>query len=178
MFDIAIVGAGPAGSSAALAARRLDATVVLLDRATFPRDKACGDGITPHALTQLSRLGVADTTAGYPPVPIMRLVSPGAHLTHSATAAALGRRGWILDGAIRAARANADVFDRLIALGLGDGRLDLRSTTRIARGVIARVVAGRPSRRARHAALHPEWAPDAGSTWLARMHRTVSPERR
>ena len=64
-FDVAIVGAGPAGSAAALAARRSGASVVLLDRADFPRDKACGDGIAPHALDALRDLGVEGVERGY-----------------------------------------------------------------------------------------------------------------
>jgi geranylgeranyl reductase family protein len=75
--DVAVVGAGPAGASAALAARRLGADVLLLDRADFPRDKACGDGIAAHALDVLTALGVPDAVAGYRPVPALRLVAPG-----------------------------------------------------------------------------------------------------
>jgi geranylgeranyl reductase family protein len=76
-FDVAVVGAGPAGSCAALAARRAGATVLLLDRFAFPRDKACGDGIAAHALDVLAGLGVPDPVAGYAPVPALRLVGPG-----------------------------------------------------------------------------------------------------
>lgn len=56
--DAIVVGAGPAGSSAArhLADRGLD--VVLLEKASFPREKVCGDGLTPRAVRQLVRLGV------------------------------------------------------------------------------------------------------------------------
>ncbi|MFI6264475.1 geranylgeranyl reductase family protein [Micromonospora sp. NPDC051006] len=76
-FDVVVVGAGPAGSAAALAARRGGARVLLLDRADFPRDKACGDGIAAHALDVLDELGVRDAVAGYPPLPALRLVGPG-----------------------------------------------------------------------------------------------------
>ncbi len=75
-FDVVIVGAGPAGSCAALAARRAGASVLLLDRAAFPRDKACGDGIAPHALDVLRDLGVAGVEDGYQPISDLQLVGP------------------------------------------------------------------------------------------------------
>jgi geranylgeranyl reductase family protein len=76
-YDVVIVGAGPAGASAALAARRAGASVLLLDRADFPRDKACGDGIAPHAVDVLTGLGVPHVVDGYAPVSALRLVGPG-----------------------------------------------------------------------------------------------------
>jgi len=75
--DVAVVGAGPAGAAAALAARRAGASVLLLDRADFPRDKPCGDGIAAQTLDVLADLGVTGTTDGYPPVPGLRLIAPG-----------------------------------------------------------------------------------------------------
>ena len=73
-----VVGAGPAGAAAALEARRLrpDATVALVDKAAFPRDKACGDGIGPHATDELAALGVSGVLEGYPPILGLRLRSP------------------------------------------------------------------------------------------------------
>lgn len=79
-FDVAVVGAGPAGSTAALAARRGGADVVLLDRSDFPRDKPCGDGLAPEVFDVLAALGVGDAAAGYPAVPTLRLVSPGGEV--------------------------------------------------------------------------------------------------
>jgi geranylgeranyl reductase family protein len=76
-YDVAVVGAGPAGSAAAIAARRVGARVLLLDRADFPRDKPCGDGIAADALDVLRRLGVTGITDGYPPNVGLRLVGPG-----------------------------------------------------------------------------------------------------
>lgn len=75
-YDVAVVGAGPAGAAAALAARRVGARVLLLDRADFPRDKACGDGIAAHALDVLAGLGVTDAVDGYAPLPRLRLIGP------------------------------------------------------------------------------------------------------
>jgi flavin-dependent dehydrogenase len=57
--DVLIVGAGPAGSIAALVLARAGARVRLLDRATFPRDKLCGDTINPGTLALLRRLNLA-----------------------------------------------------------------------------------------------------------------------
>ena len=76
-FDVVVVGGGPAGSSAALAARRAGGRVLLLDKARFPRDKPCGDGIAAEALDVLAGLGVTGVTDGYSPVERLRLVGPG-----------------------------------------------------------------------------------------------------
>lgn len=56
--DVLIVGAGPAGASAAVWARRAGLEAVLVDRAAHGRDKCCGDGLTTLALRELSDLGV------------------------------------------------------------------------------------------------------------------------
>lgn len=58
--DVLVVGAGPAGSSAAAWAARAGRDVLLVDSATFPRDKTCGDGLTPRAVAELDRLGLGD----------------------------------------------------------------------------------------------------------------------
>jgi geranylgeranyl reductase family protein len=86
-YDVVIVGAGPAGSAAALAARRAGASVLLLDRAEFPRDKTCGDGIAAEAFDVLGGLGVTGVTDGYLPNHGLRLVAPGG----AAVARALAR---------------------------------------------------------------------------------------
>jgi menaquinone-9 beta-reductase len=59
MCDVLIVGAGPAGTIAGLVAARAGARVRILDRATFPRDKLCGDTINPGAIGVLRRLGIS-----------------------------------------------------------------------------------------------------------------------
>ena len=56
--DVLVVGAGPAGIAAALTAHRAGLAVRVIDKATFPRDKCCGDGLTTGALRLLERLGL------------------------------------------------------------------------------------------------------------------------
>jgi|SRR5690606_12254229 len=62
--DVLVVGAGPAGSAAAAWAARNGLEVLLADAATFPRDKACGDGLTPRAMAELDRLGLGGWARG------------------------------------------------------------------------------------------------------------------
>nr|WP_313775488.1 geranylgeranyl reductase family protein [Mycobacterium sp.] len=59
-YDLVISGGGPAGSAAAWQAARTGARVLVLDKAEFPRDKACGDGVTPRALSYIQKMGLAD----------------------------------------------------------------------------------------------------------------------
>ncbi|RJK93404.1 geranylgeranyl reductase family protein [Vallicoccus soli] len=61
--DVVVVGAGPAGSTTAAHLARSGADVVLLEKSRFPREKVCGDGLTPRAVRELVALGV-DTSPG------------------------------------------------------------------------------------------------------------------
>ena len=63
--EVLVVGAGPAGSAAAAWAARAGRDVILADMATFPRDKTCGDGLTPRAIAELDALGVGDWVRGH-----------------------------------------------------------------------------------------------------------------
>jgi geranylgeranyl reductase family protein len=56
--DLLIVGAGPAGTAAAITAARAGLDVLVVDKARFPRDKCCGDGLTANALRHLESLGL------------------------------------------------------------------------------------------------------------------------
>src|SRR6266480_2872587 len=64
-YDAVVVGAGPAGSVAALVLARGGARVALADKAAFPRDKACGDLIGPRGVQVLADLGVTVPDAGH-----------------------------------------------------------------------------------------------------------------
>ena len=56
--DVIVVGAGPAGSTAATYLARAGVDVLLLEKSTFPRDKVCGDGLTPRGVKQVLALGI------------------------------------------------------------------------------------------------------------------------
>ena len=60
--DVLIVGAGPAGTAAAITAAEAGLSVTLVDKARFPRDKCCGDGLTTLALRHLDDLGLDPST--------------------------------------------------------------------------------------------------------------------
>jgi len=59
-YEVIIVGAGPAGTSAAFHLAKRDIKVLVLDKCKFPRDKVCGDGIAPRAVRLLYKMGLKD----------------------------------------------------------------------------------------------------------------------
>jgi geranylgeranyl reductase family protein len=61
--DVIVVGAGPAGSATATHLARRGLHVALLEKSQFPREKVCGDGLTPRATRQLIKLGIDTSTA-------------------------------------------------------------------------------------------------------------------
>jgi geranylgeranyl reductase family protein len=76
--EVAVVGGGPGGATVALLLRRLGRHVVLFDEARFPRDKICGEALSPGAWRLLQAIGAADeiAAAGAYPVAGMRLTAP------------------------------------------------------------------------------------------------------
>ena len=75
-YDVAVVGGGPAGSAAAWQAAQTGARVVVLDKAKFPRDKPCGDGLTPRAVSFIQKMGLAHDVAKFHRVNGARVFSP------------------------------------------------------------------------------------------------------
>ncbi|MEU8250620.1 NAD(P)/FAD-dependent oxidoreductase [Nonomuraea sp. NPDC048916] len=79
VWDLVVVGGGPAGAAAALRAAQLrpEARILLLDKADFPRDKACGDGIAAHGRDELTLLGLPGLLDDYRPISRLSVVAPG-----------------------------------------------------------------------------------------------------
>ena len=110
-FDAAIIGAGPAGSTAAIRLAEAGWRVALIEKAQFPRRKVCGEFISAPTMALLDRLGVGQDFAGMagPPVTDVALYAGAATLTAPLPAGggrALGREH--LDTLLR---------DRAVALG-------------------------------------------------------------
>ena len=73
LWDVAVVGAGPAGAVTAHAAARRGLSVVLLDKATFPRRKVCGCCLNAHALSALDAVGLGGLPRRLGAVPLTRI---------------------------------------------------------------------------------------------------------
>ena len=63
MVDVLVVGGGPAGASTAYWLAEAGHDVLIVERKTFPREKTCGDGLTPRAVKQLADMGLEDAIA-------------------------------------------------------------------------------------------------------------------
>ena len=64
VYDVVVVGAGPAGSSCGFWLADAGWDVVVVEKKVFPREKTCGDGLTPRAVRQLADMGLEDALAG------------------------------------------------------------------------------------------------------------------
>ncbi len=81
--DVVVVGGGPAGASAAVTLARGGLEVVVVDRAVFPRDKTCGDGLTTLALRELEVLGLDPSTVpSFTPVDRFAIRGPAGRWVH------------------------------------------------------------------------------------------------
>ena len=64
VYDVVVVGAGPAGSSCGFWLAEAGWDVCIVEKKVFPREKTCGDGLTPRAVRQLADMGLEDALAG------------------------------------------------------------------------------------------------------------------
>ena len=78
--DVIVVGAGPAGSATAHHLAQTGADVLLVEKSAFPREKVCGDGLTPRAVRQLLRMGIDVDAPGWVKNQGLRIVGGGHQL--------------------------------------------------------------------------------------------------
>ncbi|MFB7652016.1 MULTISPECIES: geranylgeranyl reductase family protein [unclassified Streptomyces] len=79
--DVIVVGAGPAGSTAAYHLAKAGLDVLLLEKTAFPREKVCGDGLTPRAVKQLVAMGIdISEEAGWLRNKGLRIIGGGSRL--------------------------------------------------------------------------------------------------
>src|SRR5215472_75793 len=77
--DVIVVGAGPAGSSTAFHLAQAGLDVLVLEKSHFPREKVCGDGLTPRAVRQLVGMGIPlNPEQGWFPNEGRRIIGGGA----------------------------------------------------------------------------------------------------
>src|SRR4051794_18657852 len=109
-WDLVVVGAGPAGAATALGAlvESPGLRVLLLDRADFPRDKCCGDGIAPHVVDVLRSVGVDDVVDGWTPLEHLELSREEQSVTGR-----LARPVWVIPREVFDAR----LVDHAVAAG-------------------------------------------------------------
>jgi flavin-dependent dehydrogenase len=108
--DVIVVGGGPAGCIAAMVLARAGLRVRLLDRATFPREKLCGDTLNPGALRALARLGLHPAGDGLP-IRGMLVTGPGG----------VRAEGWYPAGVIGRAIRRCLLDERLVQAAASAG---------------------------------------------------------
>jgi geranylgeranyl reductase family protein len=134
--DVIVVGAGPAGTAAAVTLAEAGRDVVVVDKARFPRDKICGDGLTTGALRLLERLGLEPgAVPSWQTVDDVVVRGPSGHEVNfplprgRGTYAAVARRH-DLDAALveRARSAGAKVLDGHACTGVSARPDDVTAT--------------------------------------------------
>jgi flavin-dependent dehydrogenase len=127
--DVLVIGAGPAGTLAAIAAARGGARVLLAERAAFPRQKVCGCCLSGEALATLASLGAGAAVADAMPIGAVLLAADGHEASITRRAGAAISRAW-LDARLAAiaGEAGAEVRTSCPVARHADGTWDVGGT--------------------------------------------------
>jgi menaquinone-9 beta-reductase len=114
-YDLVVVGAGPGGSSTAYYASKAGLKTLLLDRQEFPRDKPCGDGLMPHASSEVSLMGLGDWLAEthHGKFTGFSVYTATAYLRQGVPPSLHGPRGYV----VKREETDAKLLERAIAAG-------------------------------------------------------------
>ena len=114
-YDLVVVGAGPGGSSAAHYTSRFGLRTLLVDRQPFPRDKTCGDGLMPHAASEVALMGLSDwlDEPHHGRFTGFSMYTRTAFLRHGVPPSLHGPRGYV----IRREETDAKLLERARAAG-------------------------------------------------------------
>ena len=112
--DVIVVGAGPAGASAAYFLAEAGIDVLLVDRDVFPRQKVCGDGLASRALLMLERMGLGDWLSGFPEPEVMLFSSPNGEAVRIRTER---REGFSYGRVVPRLKLDEAVVERAVGAG-------------------------------------------------------------
>lgn len=126
--DVIVVGAGPGGSACAYHLARHGARVLLLEKSGFPREKVCGDGLTPRAVKQVVGMGIDTSTPGWVRNRGLRVIGGGIRLE-------LDWPDLMAFPNYGLTRTRMD-FDELLAKAATDAGADLRTNANVAGPVL------------------------------------------
>jgi menaquinone-9 beta-reductase len=124
-YDLVVVGAGPSGSATAYYAARAGLATLLLDRQEFPRDKACGDGLMPHAASEITLLGLGDwlDEPHHGKFTGFSIYTPSAYLRQNVPPSLNGPHGYV----VKREETDAKLLERAISAG-AEFRAGVRAT--------------------------------------------------
>jgi menaquinone-9 beta-reductase len=141
-YDLVVVGAGPGGSSAAYHSAKAGLNTLLIDRQEFPRDKTCGDGLMPHAASEVALMGLADwlDEPHHGKFTGFSIYTRTAFLRQNVPPSLHGPRGYV----VKRQETDAKLLERAISAG-ADFRAGVRATdlVRSASGAVTGIVASK-----------------------------------
>lgn len=138
MYDTVVVGAGPSGSTAAHYLAKAGLDILLLDKFNFPRDKTCGDGLTPLALEVLDNMGILkDILLVGCQIRELEIIAPGGHSASTTIPPQKSRPGYVL--VVPRMVLDNTIRERALASGAKfEGRLHVTTIEPAGNGVVVK----------------------------------------